>query len=196
MMSNQLKSTCYHYTHLPTEARTLAVREVREYAASSLSKHQAQLEEVRSESFNEDIDSMALGRKTKAIEYLVEQSTTFLAMTEDDVRFIEFLRKDTLLFEESGELIGESAAHPENQVLRFDQYIGDWYNKYTAESEDYTYTIIGMHGDRSYTCSGLSKDQKSEDMVNIEIGTISGSIRHCQQHHTVHLQKKRDAVTA
>lgn len=195
-MSNQLDSICYHYTHLPTEARTLAVREVREYAVSTLAKHQAQLEEARSESFNEDIDGMALGRKTKAIEYLVEQSTIFLAVTEDDVQFIEFLRKDTLLFRESGELISESAAHPENQVLRFDQHIGKWYNQYTAESEDYTYSIIGMHGDRSYTCSGVSKDQNNQDMVNIEIGSIGASIRHCQQHHTVHLQQKRDAVTA
>lgn len=191
-MSNQN----FRYTELVAKARTNAMNEVRDFADAELTKYQAQLEEVKAESYKEAIDDMALGRKTNAIIYSLNKATAFKGITDDDLGLITFLQKDTFEFLESGELIATSAAQPERQVLDFDQYQGDWFNKYTAESEDFTYEVIKMHAERTFTIQQHNKIDPMADKKSEEVGSVGHAMRLLQERHTVHLKTKAEQVEA
>ena len=191
-MSNQN----FRYTELAAKARTNAMNEVRDFADAELTKYQAQLEEAKAESYKEAIDDMALGRKTNAIIHSLNEATAFKGITDDDLGLITFLQKDTFEFLESGELIATSAAQPERQVLDFDQYQGDWFNKYTAESEDFTYEVIKMHADRTFTIQQHNKSDPMADKKSEEVGSVGHAMRLLQERHTVHLKAKAEQLEA
>ena len=191
-MSNQN----FRYTELAAKARTNAMNEVRDFADAELTKYQAQLEEAKAESYKEAIDDMALGRKTNAIIHSLNEATAFKGITDDDLGLITFLQKDTFEFLESGELIATSAAQPERQVLDFDQYQGDWFNKYTAESEDFTYEVIKMHAERTFTIQQHNKNDPLADKKPEEVGSVGHAMRLLQERHTAHLKTKAEQVEA
>lgn len=186
----------FRYTELAAKARTNAMNEVRDFADAELTKYQAQLEEAKSESYKEAIDDMALGRKTNAIIHSLNEATTFKGITDDDLGLITFLQKDTFEFLESGELIAASAAQPERQVLDFDQYQGDWFNKYTAESEDFTYEVIKMHAERTFTIQQHDKSDPMADKKYEEVGSVGHAMRLLQERHTTHLKAQAEQVKA
>lgn len=191
-MSNQN----FRYTELAAKARTNAMNEVRDFADTELTKYQAQLEEAKAESHKEAVNDMALGRKTNAIIHSLNEATAFKGITDDDLGLITFLQKDTFEFLESGELIATSAAQPERQVLDFDQYQGDWFNKYTAESEDFTYEVIKMHADRTFTIQQHNKSDPMADKKSEEVGSVGHAMRLLQERHTVHLKAKAEQLEA
>lgn len=191
-----MSSQNFRYTELAAKARTNAMNEVRDFADAELTKYQAQLEEVKAESYKEAIDDMALGRKTNAIIHSLNEATAFKGITDDDLGLITFLQKDTFEFLESGELIATSAAQPERQVLDFDQYQGDWFNKYTAESEDFTYEVIKMHAERTFTIQQHNKIDPMADKKSEEVGSVGHAMRLLQERHTVHLKTKAEQVEA
>ena len=188
-MSNTLR-----YTQLTARARTNAMNEVRDFAEADLAKLQEQLAELHAESYLEDTDGMALGRKTTAVTHSLNAAISFKALTDDDLALLTLLQKDTLEFLESGKLIGESVEQFECQVLDFDQYQGDWYNSYTAESKHFTYRVIKMHADSRYSIKVISKTDKQPLPLAAEAGQVNYAIRLCQEHHTNELKRTKEAA--
>lgn len=187
-----MSDATFRYTELAAKARTNAMNEVRDYADSEFTKYQTQLDEARAESYLPNIDGMALGRKTTAISHKLNDAITFKKTTDDDMKLLTFLQKNTFEFLETGELVAATAELPERQALDFDQYKGAWYNSYTAESEDFTYKITKMHTDRMYTIHIIAKDGSESDSSSEEVGSVGHAMRVLQARHTAHLKAKSE----
>lgn len=192
-----MSAQTFRYTELAARARTNAMNDVRDHADSQHSKYQAQLADVQAESYQEGIDDMALGRKATAISKLLNQAITFKKLTDNDLQLLTFLQNDTLEFLESGELIAGSAALPEQQVLDFDQYKGDYFNSYTAETEDFTYKVIKMHSDRTFTAMRVAKNETDAHRnSDEEVSSVGQAMRVLQAHHTNYLKAKNMPAAA
>lgn len=198
-MSNTNK---VRYTTLPARIRTVAMNEVRDYADKEVAKQESALEGITAEDLKmaesgmaSDYHALELGRRTKDIEYKLLKAKEFFDMAYDDIALINFLNKDTLLFSQTGQLHDSSVCTSENPVLEFDQYCGEWYNKYTAQSKDKSYTLLKMHGDSTFLMS--IRDNEGELVEpQREVGSVGFGFKLCQDHHTAHLDKKRETEEA
>ena len=180
----------FHYTQLAARARTNAMNEVRDFTDAEVDRHQSWLADAQAESLSEVVDALALGRKTNGIKQTLFTLLDFQSEISDDLALLSFLKKDTLSFEESGELTSKTSFDfTKKQVLEFDQYKGDFYNKYTAESDDFDYDVIKMHSDSEYTARRQHK-KDGTDIISASHSSLGAAFKWLQAHHTALLSGK------
>lgn len=175
--------TTFKFTQLTPHARTAAMNAVRDAATQNTATLTQELEVLKAQSYEPDIDDMKLGRMTTAVSHKRNNAVDFQTSINDDLAFITYLQDNLLDFTEQGELVADLACQHE-QGLEFDQYKGKYFSRYSADSETHKYQVTKMNNDaciKPYAAiieSNTTKKRTIEDF-----SSLSAALSYFKAHH-------------
>lgn len=185
-MSDQSATPTFRYTQLAAKARITAMSGLRDFTDELVTQHQTAYAEAETESFNTEADPLKLASKTNAAKLNLLLALDFQNNIEDDFDLLTFLKYDTLEFSATGELVKASFSATKPQILAFEQYKGDFYTKYHAETDNFYYLVIKMHSERVYTARRQNKTDKTP-VIETTHSSLPAALKWLREHHAKEL---------